>query len=34
MRVTIHATGGQQEYKHENGEISTVMIEVAGMGMR
>jgi hypothetical protein len=23
MRVTLHATGGQQEYKHENGEIST-----------
>jgi hypothetical protein len=34
MRVTLHAMGGQQEYKHENGEISTVMIEVAGMGMR
>jgi hypothetical protein len=34
MRVTLHATGGQQEYKHENGEISTVMIEVAGMCTR
>jgi hypothetical protein len=33
MRVTLHARG-QQEYKHENGEISTVMIEVAGMGTR
>jgi hypothetical protein len=34
MMVTLHATGGQHEYKHENGEISTVMIEIVGMGTR
>ena len=27
-------TGGQAEYKHANGEISTVRINVAGMGTR
>jgi len=27
-------TTGQSEYKHDNGEISQVKIEVAGMGTR
>jgi len=27
-------TGGQAEYRHTNGEISTVRVETAGLGMR
>ena len=30
----IQGTGGQAEYKRANGEISTVSINMAGMGMR
>jgi hypothetical protein len=30
----LQATGGQIEYTHENGESSTVHLELAGMGIR
>ena len=30
----IQGTGGQVEYKHTNGEISTVSVNMAGMGTR
>jgi hypothetical protein len=30
----LHESGGQKEYKHDNGMISTVKIEPAGMGIR
>jgi len=29
-----HSTTGQSEYKHDNGEISQVKVEMAGMGTR
>jgi len=29
-----HSTTGQSEYKHDNGEISQVKIEMTGMGTR
>jgi len=29
-----HSTMGQSDYKHDNGEISQVKIEMAGMGTR
>ena len=28
------STGGQVEYRHENGEISQVNIDIAGMGIK
>jgi len=30
----LRSTNGSAEYRHVNGEISTVRLEVAGMGMR
>jgi hypothetical protein len=30
----LHESGGQKEYKHDNGMISTVKMEPAGMGIR
>jgi hypothetical protein len=30
----LHESGGQKEYKHDNGMIYTVKIEQAGMGIR
>ena len=30
----FHSTTGQSEYKHDNGELSQVKIEMAGMGTR
>jgi hypothetical protein len=34
LQRIINNANGQQEYKHENGEISKVQIEHAGMGIR
>ena len=34
LQDLFHSTTGQSEYKHDNGEISQVKIEVAGMGTR
>ena len=34
LQEVLHSTKGQSEYKHDNGEISLVMIEMAGMGTR
>jgi len=34
MQDMLHSTGGQAEYLHTNGEISTVRISTAGMGTR
>jgi len=34
MQNVFHSTGGQVEYRHSNGEISTVRIIRAGMGTR
>jgi hypothetical protein len=34
LQQIISKTNGQQEYKHESGEISKVQIEHAGMGIR
>jgi molybdenum cofactor biosynthesis enzyme MoaA len=34
QRQILQDTKGQREYKHENGEISIVTIEPAGMGIR
>jgi hypothetical protein len=28
----LQTTSGQMEYKHDNGELSTVQVELAGMG--
>jgi hypothetical protein len=33
-QATLHATTGQLEYQHENGESYTVHIELAGMGTK
>ena len=30
----VQGTGGQAEYKHTNGEISTVSVNMVGMGTR
>jgi len=34
LQDLLHSTTGQPEYKHDNGEISQVKIEMAGMGTR
>ena len=34
MQDVFHSTEGQAEYRHTNGEISTVRISTAGMGTR
>jgi hypothetical protein len=34
LHEVLHSTTGQSEYKHENGEISHVKIEMAGMGTK
>jgi hypothetical protein len=34
MQDMLHSTGGQAEYGHTNGEISTVRISTAGKGTR
>jgi len=34
MRDLLHSTTGQSEYKHDNGEISQVKIEMAIIGTR
>ena len=34
LQDLLHSTTGQSEYKHGNGEISQVKIEMAGMGTR
>jgi hypothetical protein len=34
LHEVLHSTDGQSEYKHENGEISHVKIEMAGMGTK
>jgi hypothetical protein len=34
LLTIIHAVTGQHEYKHNNGEISKVTTEPAGLGMR
>ena len=34
MQDVLHMSGGQIEYRHTNGEISTLRFQSAGMGMR
>ena len=34
MQKIIQATNGLQEYKHTNGELSQVRIEIAGLGTK
>jgi hypothetical protein len=34
MQDVLQSTGGQLEYRHTNGELSTVRISTAGMGCR
>jgi len=34
LRQVLHMTGGQAEYRHNNGEISKVRVETAGLGTR
>jgi len=34
MQSILQNIHGQQEYKHDNGEISMAKVEVAGMGVR
>ena len=34
LHEVLHSTAGQSEYKHEDGEISHVKIEMAGMGTK
>jgi len=31
---TLNATNGQVEYKHTNGEMSIVRVDMAGMGIK
>jgi hypothetical protein len=34
MEEVLKSTKGQLEYRHENGEISQVTIDLAGMGIK
>jgi len=34
VQALLQGTGGLAKYKHTNGEISTVRIDMAGMGTR
>ena len=34
MQSTLQNIQGQQEYKHDNGELFIVNVEIAGMGVR
>jgi hypothetical protein len=34
LQEVLHSTNGHTEYRHDNGEISQVRIEMAGMGTR
>jgi len=34
LQRVLHLTGGQEEYRHTNGEISMVRVETAGLGTR
>jgi hypothetical protein len=34
MQAIMTATQGQEDFRHENGEISKVRIEAVGLGMR
>jgi hypothetical protein len=34
LQQVLHLTGGQAEYRHNNGEISKVRVETAGLGTR
>ena len=34
LQKVLHLTGGQVEYKHTNGEISMVRVDIAGLGTR
>jgi hypothetical protein len=34
LHEVLHSTAGQSEYKHENGEISHVKNEMAGMSRK
>ena len=34
LQDLLHSTTGQSEYKHDNGELSQVKIEMVGMGTR
>ena len=34
MQAILTATQGQEDFRHENGEIAKVRIEAIGLGMR
>jgi len=34
MQAILTATKGQEDFRHENGEISKVRIEAVGLGLR
>jgi len=34
MQAILTATQGQEDFRHENGEVSKVRIEAVGLGMR
>ena len=34
MQTVLTSTKGQLEYRHENGEVSVVRVDIAGMGLR
>jgi hypothetical protein len=34
MQAILTATEGQEDFRHENGEVSKVRIEAVGLGMR
>jgi len=34
MQTALTSTKGQLEYRHENGEVSVVRVDIAGMGLR